>query len=180
MDDFATNQELMLFCSMMQENCHAIMHHTRFVALSLIIFVVAAVGGSSETQVSFCDLVKNSQIYNGKVVTVRATYKYGYEWQYLYCLTCLDRGKVWLEIPSDLDDASVKALKRTPKGAGTVNLTVQGVFMSGGTYGHLNGYQYQFVAHKVSNVAIVIKGMKSLDEEKKADQQSACGGANPK
>jgi hypothetical protein len=156
------------------------MHHTRFVALSLIISVVAAVGGHSETQVSFCDLVKNRQIYNGKKVTVRSTYKYGFEWQYLYCLTSVDSGKVWLEIPSDLDDASVKTLKRAPKGAGTVNLTVQGVFMSGGSYGHLNGYPYQLVAHKVSNVAVVIKGMKSLDEERKAEQQWACGGANPK
>jgi hypothetical protein len=92
-----------------------------FVVLSLIVCAVTAAGVQSETDVSFCELVKNPQLYNGKKVTVRATYKYGYEWQYLYCLTCLDRGKVWLEIPSDVDDASVKALKRTPKGAGTVN-----------------------------------------------------------
>ena len=152
----------------------------KFVALSLIICAVAAVGGHSETQVNFCDLVKNPQLYNGKEVTVRATYKYGFEWQFLYCLSCLDGGKAWLEIADDLDDASVKALKRAPKGAGTINLTVQGVFLSGRTYGHLNGYRYQLVAKRVSNIAVLIKGMKSPDEEKKAEQQWACGGANPK
>jgi len=43
----------------------------------------------------------------------------------------------------------------------------QGVFMGGGKYGHLNAYPYQFVTRKISNVAVVIKGMKSRDEEKK-------------
>src|SRR5215467_6711320 len=102
--------------------------------------------------VSFCELVSNPERYKGKEVTVRATYKYGFEWQVLYCLSCLDRGRVWLEIADDLDDASEKTLKRAPEGAGTVNLTVQGVLLSGGRYGHLNGYQYQFVAHRVRNV----------------------------
>jgi hypothetical protein len=39
--------------------------------------------------------------------------------------------------------------------------------MGGGKYGHLNAYPYQFVTRKISNVAVVIKGMKSRDEEKK-------------
>jgi hypothetical protein len=115
----------------------------RFVAVSVIFSAVVAVSGHSETQVSFCDLVKNPEHYNGNEVTVRATYRYGFEWQYLYCLSCPDSGKVWLEIADDLDDASVKALKRAPKGAGTINLTVHGVFMSGRRYGHENGYQFQ-------------------------------------
>jgi hypothetical protein len=54
------------------------------------------------------------------------------------------------------------------------------VFMSGGHYGHENGYRYQFVANKVTNVAVVIKGMKTLQEEQTAEKQWACGGTNPK
>ncbi|HEX4538197.1 MAG TPA: hypothetical protein VH140_14695 [Candidatus Acidoferrum sp.] len=61
-----------------------------------------------------------------KEVAVRATYKYGYEWSYLYCLSCMDKGRVWLEFPFELDASATKALKRGPKGAGTVNVTVQG------------------------------------------------------
>jgi hypothetical protein len=145
----------------------------------LILFLSQAVAGS-DTKVSFCDLVQNPEKFNGKEVTVRATYRYGFEWEQLYCLDCLDKGKAWLEIPADIDDASEKAMKQAPKGAGIVNLTIQGTFMSGGTYGHLNGYRYQFVAKEISNVAVVLKGMKSLAEEKEAEKQWACGGTNPK
>ncbi len=35
-------------------------------------------------------------------VNVRATYRYGFEWQELYCLDCKDKGKAWLEVPLDL------------------------------------------------------------------------------
>ncbi len=67
-----------------------------------------------------------------------------------------------------------------PSTRGFVNLTVQGVFTSGGTYGHLNGYRYQIVAYKIRDVAIIQKGMKSLAEEEKAQTRWACGGSNPK
>jgi hypothetical protein len=68
------------------------MQHTiaRFVRLSLIICAVAAVGGHSETQVSFCDLVKNPHLYSGKEVTVRATHRVGFEWSELYCCYLAD------------------------------------------------------------------------------------------
>ena len=146
----------------------------------IVLGFILSVSASPKPQVTFCELVRNPELYNGKVVTVRATYKYGFEWQMLYCLDCLDKGKAWLVLPNDLDDASVKTLKHAPEGAGTVNLTVQGVFMSGGHYGHENGYRYQFVANKVTNVAVVIKGMKTLQEEQTAEKQWACGGTNPK
>ena len=64
----------------------------------------------------------------------------------------------WLDVPSELDDASTKALKRVAKGAGIVNITVQGTFRSGGHFGLMNGYSNQFTVHKLSNVAIVSKG----------------------
>jgi hypothetical protein len=93
---------------------------------------------------------------------------------------CAEKGKAWLEIPFDLDDNSAKSLKRAPKGAGIVNLTVQGVFHSGGHFGHLNGYRYEIVAHRISDVAVILKGMKSPAEEQKAEKQWGCGGTNPK
>jgi hypothetical protein len=119
-------------------------------------------------------------MFNGKEFTIRATYRYGFEWQQLYCLACLDKGKAWLEISNDMDSASEKALKHAPKNAGIVNLTVTGIFMSGSTYGHLNGYRYKFVANKVRNISIVSRGMRSPAEERAAEERWACGGTNPK
>src|SRR6266705_1777133 len=109
-------------------------------AIVIVLGFFLSVSARPELQVTFCELVRNPELYDGKEATVRVTYKYGFEWQMLYCLDCLDKGKAWLEFPIDLDDASVNALKRAPKGAGTVNLTVHGVFMSGAHYGHENMY----------------------------------------
>jgi hypothetical protein len=144
-----------------------------------ILFLSESVAGSDPT-VSFCDLVRNPEKFNGKEVTIRATHRYGFEWEELYCLDCLDKGKAWLEIPTDIDSASAKAMKHAPKGAGIVNLTVSGTFMSGSTYGHSSGYRYQFVAKKIREVSVVLKGMKSAAEEQTAEKRWACGGTNPK
>jgi hypothetical protein len=132
-----------------------------------------------QSPLTFCDLVRNPEKYNGEEITVRATYRYGFEWSQLYCLDCAEKGKAWLDT-GFLDDASARSLKRAPKYAGIVNLTVQGAFVSGDTYGHLNGYRYKIEAHKLSNVAVVQKGMKPLAEEQKAERHWACGGTDPK
>jgi hypothetical protein len=66
-------------------------------------------------------------------------------------------------------------MRRLPK-SGIVNLTVRGVFASGDTYGHLNGYRYQIVADRISDVKVIQKGSKSPEEEEKAEKHWACGG----
>jgi hypothetical protein len=151
----------------------------------IIAFFVLAGSVTPQSPVVFCDLVRNPEKYNGREVTVRATYRYGFEWSELYCLDCLERGKArsgiaWLRIPSDLDDDSVRSFKKVPKGSGIVNLTVQGVFASGETYGHQNGYRYEIVAQKISDVAVIQKGIKPPAEEEKAEKRWACGGTDPK
>jgi hypothetical protein len=135
---------------------------------------------SDPATVTFCDLLNNPERYNGRVVTVRATYKYGYEWSYLYCLSCRDKGRVWLEFPVDLDASATKALKRAPKYAGIVNVTVEGTFIKCRGCGHLNAYPFQLTGNKASNVSVLIKGMKGPDEEEAAEKRWACGGTNPK
>jgi hypothetical protein len=135
--------------------------------------------GSPSTPVTFCDLLLTPDKYDRNHVTVRATWKYGFEWSRLYCLDCADKIKVWLEIPEDIDDSSGKALKRALS-AGIVNVTVEGVFRGPGSFGHMSGYQYELIAEKVSNVAVVLKGLKGPDETTKAEKQWACGGTNPK
>jgi len=152
----------------------------RILSRILLILLLSGTVAGSESSITFCDLVRNPEKFNGKEVTVRATHRYGFEWEELYCLDCLDKGKAWLEISDDIDDSSQKALKRAPKGAGIVNLTVSGTFVSGSTYGHSNGYRYKFVARKISNVSVILKGMKSAAEEQTAEKRWACGGTNPK
>lgn len=131
--------------------------------------------------VTFCDLVRSPEKYSGRQVTVRATLAIGFEWSHLYCLECSDRGKIWLELPTNLDDdaTSRRAVKRIPA-AGIVNLTVTGRFERGGTYGHNNGYRYQITAEKVQDVAVLSKGLKGPEVERKIEQRFACGGTNPK
>ncbi|MBZ5524413.1 MAG: hypothetical protein LAP21_19420 [Acidobacteriia bacterium] len=149
--------------------------------LTWIIVVFVLTGGiRSQSSLTFCDLIRSPEKYNGKEVTVRATYRYGFEWSELYCLDCLDQGKAWLDMPTALEDTSAKSLKKMPKGAGIVNLTVQGVFVSGGTFGHSNAYRYKIEPTKISDVAVLQKGMKSPEEEKNVEKRCACGGTNPK
>ncbi len=145
----------------------------------LIACVLVAVPMAAQTQ-HLCELLRHPEKFNGKVVKVRATHRYGYEWSQLYCLSCRELGNVWLEIPLDLDKGTEKALKKMPKDAGIVNITVEGVFRAGGTYGHLNGYRYQLTAQKIRDVAVVVKGMRTPAEEKKAEERSACGGQSPR
>jgi hypothetical protein len=148
----------------------------------LQVIALMLLGGATHAQTAmpFCDLLRNPDKYDGQLVKVRATFRYGFEWQQLYCLDCLDKGKAWLHLPIDLDDKSEKASKKMPKGAGIVNLTVVGIFHFGKSYGHLNGYRYELIAQEIGDVAVIQKGMKDIAEEKKAEQQCACGGANPR
>jgi hypothetical protein len=147
----------------------------RWAACIVISFLTAA-AGHSEPSVTLCDLLKNSEKYNGKEVTERATWRYGFEWSQFYCIDCLEHGLTWLDVPADVDDGSNKILKRIPA-AGIVNVTVHGIFMSGGHFGHL-GYPHQLVAQKVSDIAV--SGMKSRAKEKELETRFACGGQNPK
>ena len=149
---------------------------------SIILLFLIPFAYSQET-VTFCDLVRNPEKYSGKEVTIRATYRFGFEWSYLYCLGCADQGRAWLEFPSDYDDldkTSQRALKRLPKDAGIADITVRGVFVGPGSYGHLGGYRYKFIIREVRNTVVLIKGMRAPDVEKNAEQKSACGGSNPK
>jgi hypothetical protein len=83
-------------------------------------------------------------------------------------------------MPTALQETSARSLKRMPKGAGIVYVTVQGVFISGGTFGHSNAYRYKIEPSKISDVVVLQKGMKSPEEEKSVEKRCACGGTNPK
>jgi len=154
---------------------------TRFGIVCTLAGFLVTPHGVSESPVAFCDLMKDPQKYDGKEVTVRATWRYGFEWSDLYCIDCSPRNNLtWLKFSDDLDEGSEKALKHTPKGAAIVNLTIVGTFRSSGRFGHMGSYPYEFLATKVSRIKVVLKGMKGSEEEERAEKRWACGGTNPK
>lgn len=150
------------------------------VALLVLVLSLSA-APEPQTLLGFCDLLNDPEKYNGKVVTVRATYQYWFEASYLYCLGCEKGGRVWLQLPFYFDDKSSEIeFNKAPDGAGIVNVTVTGRFEYGGTYGHLNGYRYQLTVKKVRNLVVLQHGMKSAERGRKTEERWACGGKQPK
>jgi hypothetical protein len=148
---------------------------TAITAFSFLLLLTSS--ALSAPTVQFCELMQHPDEYNGKLVNVRATWIYGFEWSYLHCLGC--DGRVWLDT-SELDEQSEKALRHTPKGAAIVNVDIEGIFQSGGRFGHMNGYQYQLRAHTMANPAVISKGMRGREKEVEIERNCACGGAKPR
>ena len=147
------------------------------ITTSSCILLLAASASTQSQQMKFCELMRFPETFNGKTVKVRATWIYGFEWSYLHCLDC--DGRVWLDT-SGLDEQSEKTVKHTPKYAAIVNVDVEGVFQSGGSFGHLNGYKYQLRVHTISNPAVISKGMKAREKELEIERKFACGGVKPR
>lgn len=108
--------------------------------------------------VKYCELVKSPEKYDGKEIIVHATYRYGFEWQEMFCLGCRDKGKTWLEIDEDnITKKSKKVLKKFPKDIGTINALFTGIFES--SKGHFGdgGYRFRFVVKEISRAELVTK-----------------------
>jgi hypothetical protein len=129
------------------------------VALVLIPFSSYKVKAQQTTvndSIDFCDLLKNPETYNGKEVTVRATYRYGYEWQEIYCLGCRNLGKTWLEM-GDITKKSKKILKKFPRDDGTITALFTGIFQSSkGSFGD-GSYSFRLILKKISKAELLTK-----------------------
>lgn len=108
-------------------------------------------------EVSFCDLIENAEKYKDKEVTVKATYKYGFEHAELYCLGCEDQA--WVEFDESFKNHSkskyLKKIKSNGDQGRTVNVEVVGTLFSGGGFGHLGFYPYLFVVKSLKNAEVV-------------------------
>jgi hypothetical protein len=102
---------------------------------------------------SVCGLLRNRDAFEGRQVTVVGTYRYGFEWQELYCLDCVIIGRIWVEWSDD--ESVARGLSGLPKHAGTANVVVAGIFESGGGYGHEGGYPAQIADAKPLRVEFV-------------------------
>ena len=152
----------------------------RLVLLCLFTLVSIAApsdGNVDYLAVTYCDLVQNPELYSGKRVSVTATYRYGYEWQEIYCLTCRDVGKTWLEFPQDPPDEMERAFKGTPKGQGTLNANFKGVFQARpGSFGD-GGYKYQLSLEHIGTVQVVSRSGGVPEVLPEASRRRLCGGS---
>jgi hypothetical protein len=150
----------------------------------LLCFVVQAQSSKetlkekNETELGFCDLIKNFEKYKDKEVTVKATYRYGFEQAELYCIGCIEN-KVWVEFDESFKKNSKskytkKIIDNAFRGR-TVNVEVTGTLFSGG-FGHFGVYPYKFVVKSLRMAEVVAdKGLSpnalSEDEQKKLCQK---------
>ena len=106
-----------------------------------------------------CTILKSPSQYDGRQVVVEATYRAGFEASELYCLSCNDRGGVWVDFDGpDGSDNVTKAIDRLlRKHRGTVNGTFSGVFhfQEGHKYGHLNSWSYQISLDSAQDLRLV-------------------------
>jgi len=107
------------------------------------------------TQVKYCDLVSHPNKYDGKQVAVSASYRYGFEWQELFCLKCGGDGKTWLEFNEKTLDNTSRSLRKAPRNQGIINAVFYGTF--GGTKGPYGdgSYPYRFDVNFVRDVKVV-------------------------
>jgi hypothetical protein len=125
----------------------------------LIIVLTVLFTGSQQQQpaeatsipdISYCEIVGNPKLYAGKTVRVKATYEWGFEWQFLYNRECINRDhRAWVETVNEDELCAVtrknfKKLK-DKRFTNKADVVVVGTLYDKGGYGHLNGYKYQFV-----------------------------------
>ncbi len=144
--------------------------------------MIAQTEGTAQNRVErieLCDILKNPHDYDGKEVSVRATYWYFFEVSELYCLGCRDKGRVWLDFSGDLDKASESIFRSIPQGAGVVNISLTGRFETGSAYGD-GGYRHKFLVRKAWDPVVLVRGAKNSEKEKKLVAECACGGTKPR
>ncbi len=128
------------------------------------------------TPVSYCELVRHPKEYDGKNVAVLATYRYGFEWQEMFCMKCRDQGKTWLEFETESASAIRRALGKAPRHQGTLNATFYGTFRgTKGPYGD-GGYVFRFDVKSVKAVDIVSKDGWAPERLSASEQQKLCQG----
>ncbi len=114
------------------------------------------IGNSAAPPIAaLCDVLNDPARYEGETITVAASYRYGLEWQEIFCLRCRELGRIWLEFDERRSEALNQAFSRSPKDQGTVNAMFTGVFRStGGPFGD-GGYKFLFRLTDVDSLATV-------------------------
>ncbi|HEY2169970.1 MAG TPA: hypothetical protein VGJ30_10130 [Candidatus Angelobacter sp.] len=111
--------------------------------------------------VELCEVLRNSEFYDRKQVTVRATFRLGRKQSQLYCMACMAGGRVWMReiLPSSGEVApglkKLNDLILENETGITVNGIFTGTFRGPGQYGQLGAFTYQIDVQEVSEIELV-------------------------
>lgn len=126
-------------------------------ALILSALFVAAGTQQQAEHTDFCDLLRQPERFDGHLVVFEASNRYGFEWDEIFCISCLGPQRVWLEVKDEPSKRLNRQLKRLPKHSATLNATFTGIFRSKpGAFGD-GGYKYQLDLLGLENIEIVSK-----------------------
>ena len=121
-------------------------HRLKALVVALVL-TMPGVAQSPPLKVTYAELVKDPQAYEGKQVRIEAIWTYGFEWTYLCAKDCRNLEKAWVDLEDE--DKLCKGTKRKLRGLGknfdnTALVTVVGRLYWGGGFGHLGAYPLQF------------------------------------
>ena len=112
-------------------------------------------------RMELCEVLRDSEFYNGKQVTVRATFRLGRKQSQLYCMACMEGGRVWMReiLPSSGEVApglkKLNDLILENEAGITVNGIFTGTFRGAGQYGRLGAFTYQIDVQEVREIELV-------------------------
>lgn len=131
-------------------------------------------------RVELCEVLRNSEFYEGKQITVRATFRLGRKERQLFCMACIDNGRVWMReiLPSGGEIApGLKKLndlmQENEKGM-IVNGIFTGTFRGPGVYGLLGAFTYQLDVQEVRQIEVIYSGGPDPHDLPKEIQKKAC------
>ncbi len=111
--------------------------------------------------VELCYVLRNSEFYDGKQITVNATFRKSRTGSQLYCMACINWGDVWMRevLPKPGEGSEgireLNDLLNEQKSGITVNGLFTGVFRGAGVYGFLGASTYQIEVREVRNMQVV-------------------------
>jgi hypothetical protein len=131
-------------------------------------------------RVELCDVLRHSEFYEGKQITVRATFRLGRKERQLFCMACIDEGRVWMReiLPSGGEIApGLKKLndliQENDKGI-TVNGTFTGTFRGPGVYGLLGAFTYQIDVQEVREIEVIYSAGPDPEDLPKEIRKKTC------
>lgn len=131
-------------------------------------------------RVELCEVLRNSEFYEGKQIAVRATFRLGRKERQLFCMACIDEGRVWMReiLPSGGEIApGLKKfndlIQENYKGI-TLNGTFTGTFRGPGVYGLLGAFTYQIDVQEVREIEVIYSAGPDPQDLPKEIQKKAC------
>jgi hypothetical protein len=117
-------------------------------AAARCLFLVVVTSSAQTSDTPFCSLLRDPERYARREVILTVGYRTGFEWQEIVCAACGIKVKVWAEFAPDLKGGR-KLGKFTGRFDSLYRVRVRGVLSERGSYGHSNGYDYQFFVREV-------------------------------